>query len=304
MTSPTKWRLGDQANAVILAVNATYIAVIIAFVAGADITSFFGKNWTEDGFCVGEKGTPWDSHLLSFYFNCFGTVVLVGLGYHSRNRPELQLVRDNVGMVFMHGLIHLMFWWASTNSDTLQNPFGISFPDFLPRTFFFVMTWAFFAVFLRSGTFRGPLINFQSPLYGFLSTMIVPAKLLFTFAYTILVLNGAYANYINKHKDKIFDRIVICFFGPPMIVSWLEPTLCDSVLIYSGGHFWFDFSTWLSPTLCYLYCINLPPRQYDEPQTSAFMRLRSAIEMGSPDANMSNEQKAQVANVSSKQKDK
>lgn len=103
----TSWRTGTAVNLALLAVTLVYLLLVSRHALGTPLTAF-GRNWSADGFCLSFKGTLLHSHLLCFYTDTLWAIVLHILPKYGR--PELDLVQENAGSVFGHGVGHLLLW--------------------------------------------------------------------------------------------------------------------------------------------------------------------------------------------------
>uniref|UniRef100_A0A7S3NHC5 Uncharacterized protein n=1 Tax=Aureoumbra lagunensis TaxID=44058 RepID=A0A7S3NHC5_9STRA len=208
----------------------------------------FGKNWALDGFCLSFKESFFHTHLLCFY----GDAILGAFVYMlcPRNRPEINVIRSSIPSVVAHGGAHGLLWalplgWqASTKKNVwiraFEDPISLQ-ATLLLGIFIF---WYFFLCKIKTPfSFRFNI--FQSIIHTLLLQYFVPTLLAFTYVNTVIFFNllgHSLLFGIEGQKDVFYAIHALTTSFPIMIVTWLEPLLCDSFLIHYGGHIIFDYS--------------------------------------------------------------
>ena len=78
---------------------------------------------------------------------------------------------------------------------------------------------------------------------------------------TVLFLSIHGGDYLFSEKDVFYDLRAVLVGTPIMIATWLEPLLCDRLLIDWGGHVYYDSAIPAGAVLYYLVASQLPPKK-------------------------------------------
>eukprot|EP00656_Telonema_subtile_P015608 TRINITY_DN18206_c0_g1_i1.p1 TRINITY_DN18206_c0_g1~~TRINITY_DN18206_c0_g1_i1.p1 ORF type:complete len:247 (+),score=47.06 TRINITY_DN18206_c0_g1_i1:80-820(+) len=199
--------------------------------------------------------------LLCLYGDTLAAILLFIL-VRGKSGVKYDHVHTSVGSIFMHGLAHGALW-------SFQPRGGSSLAEHmspLHQAGLFVLLTGFYYAFvhaawkIRGASPQSSLV--QSVIHAIAGTWYIPPVYAFTYANTVIVLNGLGAQLASppKEKDASYDVRALCCAVPPVLVSWLEPLACDSLLIDLGGHAWFDMSIPAGVLVYFFFVTNLEPQ--------------------------------------------
>ena len=253
--------VGTTINVIALTALLGYAVAVLGHSSGYWVLSAFGKNWAADGFCLSYKDTLYHTHLLCLYADTCLSLLLWFLSRRCQGRPELSIVRENVLSVLMHGFAHGGLWldyhrggdllamtWATAPSTTAA----------IVRHLSLVPFWMSFTYAMTPSPLW--LAAAQSVVHSVLMTTVVPPLLAFTYVNTFISLNLLGKQLLTAPRDVFYVLSGVLYGGPILTATFLEPLLCDSLLVRWGGHIIFDLSIPGGVLLYYAVASHLPPR--------------------------------------------
>lgn len=248
--------IGNALHAAQLSVVIAYAIAVIGHSSGWWTLSSFGLNWLNDGFCLSFKDSLFHSHLLCLYMDTACAFGLFVLSRHAASRPELALVKENAISVFFHGLVHGLLWLKGPlrERDDAQDHSVLSF----------VITYLFFFSFVCLMT---PSPYWFGALQSVAHTLIlarIPWILSFTYVNTVIGFNLSIWQMLTSPRDIYYVLYPLLFAGPVLLTTLAEPLLCDRLLVFWGGHVFFDMSIPFGAVLYFIVASTYPPRKIDK----------------------------------------
>uniref|UniRef100_A0A7S2ABA8 Uncharacterized protein n=1 Tax=Trieres chinensis TaxID=1514140 RepID=A0A7S2ABA8_TRICV len=250
--------LGDLVYVGILLGSCTKLALIVAYASGRWDASLFGEHWRQDGFCVSFPGTYVDSHYLSFYVDMIlvGIMkVLVSKSKHMhQDHPGITVLEGHIPSLGMHGVGHLLltaYFGGTAGMSTFSEKGNIPFT--------MLLFFGFFINFIRKPfPWSTPVVLVQALTHALIMTSLLPT--MFSFTYVSLVYNWNLVPFkmFWTPKDKFYTTEAVVHRLPVAIMSFLEPLLCDSLLVHLGGHVFFDANIGVSAIIFYFVVRNEP----------------------------------------------
>jgi len=220
---------------------------------------FISNSVLEDGFCISNKSSLWfSSHALCFYvdtFFCFILYKYMNEGYDlSIPKRIMDPVSLNIIAHFGHGLGHFIVGVFGTLNNTY-----IFDADYNWYTLVIIYLWlsSFWFGFIQSihsnFNYRIQLIECIIITSG---QLFIPIQFSFTYVQTIILLLASINDLSidKKHKDIYYTLKAGIVNLPIGLVGWLESYSCDNILIYIGGHLWYDCTIPISIITYYLLC--------------------------------------------------
>ena len=256
--------VGNTINALTLLLTVVYLTLVIAHFNGKIELAAFGTNWDADAFCIGRKGTAFDSHLVCLYTDIVWAAVLYVISRVEWSRSEIaEPLHESAPSVLMHGLAHGLLWYQATYYGGLgTTSFIFTMGGLLEKAASLAIVAGFFFAFVHNQLSSSVMLSFlQAAVHSVVVATCCPPKLLFTYVNTVIFFNltGSQLLGFKGPKDVFYD-LSSGVGALVMLFTWLEPLTCDGFLINWGGHAWFDNSITFGTFAYYLAAKRLPAR--------------------------------------------
>lgn len=257
--------IGDVANIFVIINSLLYAGIIIASTISYDTflynerneygNKLISSNVLLDGFCVTNKDSIWlSSHAMCFYLDTFFCFLLYRckLDGIRNNIPKIILepVSLNILAHFGHGVGHFIVGYVST---THNSHISTTHPNIILLTVFW---YGFIRAIYSKLSWREHL-----PISALISffQIFIPIQFGFTYVQTILLLLASINDLGLKKEDKnVYYTLKACIVNVPIgLVGWLEAYMCNSILIYIGGHVWYDCTIPISIMVYYFIAKTL-----------------------------------------------
>eukprot|EP00315_Gephyrocapsa_oceanica_P010235 CAMPEP_0185283870 /NCGR_PEP_ID=MMETSP1363-20130426/733_1 /TAXON_ID=38817 /ORGANISM="Gephyrocapsa oceanica, Strain RCC1303" /LENGTH=269 /DNA_ID=CAMNT_0027879545 /DNA_START=44 /DNA_END=853 /DNA_ORIENTATION=- len=258
-------RVGDVLGSCVLLLTCCYLGLAGSHFAGLFNLSAFGKNWAADGFCISNKGTAFDSHLLCVYTDTLWAVIIFLAARSEQARPEVSgPLMETAPSVFMHGMAHGLLWYQGTHYGGLGTVQVIyTFSTTIEKAIAYGVIIAFYFAFVHNQLSSSWFVSLLQAIFHAVATnAYCPPKFVFTYVNTVIFFNTTGSRMLGlKGPKDIFYDLRMGFAAFVMFFTWFEPLACDAFLINWGGHAWFDNSITVGTFVYYLAARALPPRK-------------------------------------------
>jgi len=258
--------IGDIANILVIINALIYAGVILLSTISYETflynerneygNKLISSNVLVDGFCITNKHSVWwSSHAICFYIDVFFCYLLYRCKVDGiRNKLPatiMEPVNLNIMAHFGHGIAHFIIGYVST--ITIENHKRISISNIV----WLILFWYGFVRAIFSKLSWKEHVSISTGISFF--HLYVPIRFGFTYVQTILLLLASANDLSLKKEDKdCFYTLKACIVNVPIgIVGWLEAYTCDSVLIYIGGHVWYDCTIPISIIIYYIIAKTL-----------------------------------------------
>lgn len=236
--------LGNIANSFVVLNSILYAWVIVCsslsyhYDRNNDSNILLSPSVLQNGFCISNKESLWwSSHALCFYLDTFFCIVMYRCKLDgAKNKLPLSItepVCTNISAHFGHGIGHFLLGYVFASRETYDS---IRIENMLWLPLF----WYGFiqAIHTNSHWKKNILVSVLISLFH----VCIPLKFGFMYVQTILLVLASTNDLFlkNEEKDIFYDLKAIIIHVPIGIIGWLEAYLCDSILIYIGGHIWYD----------------------------------------------------------------
>jgi hypothetical protein len=259
--------LGDLANIFVIFNSLLYASVIVIYSISSDMfpgntllsilrnyieSYLISSNVLLDGFCITNKESLWlSSHQMCFYLDVCFCYLLYKCKLDGINNQIPKSIMDpvnlNIVAHFGHGIGHFMVGYLVQT----ENNSTINIQSSLMKSIWLVPFWYGFirAILIKLSAEKQVLISICIAFFQ----LFLPIRFGFTYVQTILlVLSSVHDLYIPKNKKDIYYTLKACIVNVPIgIVGWIEAYSCNVVLIYMGGHIWYDCTIPISILLYY-----------------------------------------------------
>jgi lipoprotein signal peptidase len=247
--------VGNALAFVLFVFCAIYSTMVLGHVVHWWTLDSFGTNWLADGFCLSFKPTVYHTHLLSFYVDSVCSVILFMLTLGER-REEFAAVKLSVYTVFIHGLGHLYMWFSGGVGFGTEEQVGKT----LAYAQYYILV-PFFMLFMYKPKAWPLSVSVILSALNSVALILLPNILIFPYVNFVITVTGLAALVLACPRDVYYPLQVLTFTGP-VIMAFLEPMLCDDLLINYGGHIYYDLAIPLCFVIYYLVAVRLPPRPF------------------------------------------
>lgn len=244
--------LGDIIYVGILCGSLTYLGFVMAITNGYWDGELFGENWPKEGFCVSFPGTYFDSHYLSFYADLCLVVLMKLIVTKSslpKDHPAINVLQGHIPSLAAHGVGHLSItaYFGSTEG------FGtLSEKGKYHAILTFIFLSAFFVNFIRKPfPWDTKFVAVQAVVHAYCACFVVPTIYLFVYVSLVYNFNLCFYKLLREPRHQFYTMEALVHRLPIIIMTWLESLWCDSLLIYIGGHMFFDAMIPVSAILFY-----------------------------------------------------
>lgn len=229
-------------NAIRFNIANSLVFVITVLLANFRVIDVFSSDWMHDGFCIVNKGTPWQSHALCFYSDTFFAIILICV---ASGDPLMKPVVNAIPGIFAHGAGHLLLFATDIPTDPRIHDNSV-----LALTGGVCAASLFYYLLLRPFNVRG----IHSIIHGFITWALLPARFGFTYVQTVLTLLSQVAELKRPpyEKDVYYTAWVLIVSVPVVFVGWFEAMFCEAFM-YLGGHVVYD--TMISLCTCVYVCV-------------------------------------------------
>ena len=261
MATQFNWKQqGDVVNLIVVINSLVYLVYFLMAHSGL---AYMDPPTLRDGFCITNPTDPlWNSHMLSFYADCFlsGVCVLVVLLTSADGGSSRDFLSRSIPGTLGHGLGHLFF---ALNSNSITDKSG---PLYMYVLAVPVLLFFWYSL-LGSNKYipkRHLILNSLAHTLVLMSPLMTTSAG-FTYVQTVLVLTfNFYDTFFRPTSAKDIAYDWVGFVSIPFsIVAWLEATSCERFLKSVGGHMWYDASIPIA-ILVYYFAIRHSRRRPSE----------------------------------------
>jgi hypothetical protein len=257
--------VGNATNGLLLLLAVAHLAASVGHVAGEWQLESFGVHWAHDGFCRSSH-----THIICFYANSMGASVLYQMSRRSNGRAELGVLKDSVASVWVLGLVHAGLsvyenTFSRLRADSAMLDARSNRLAYLEITGFAAAAFVVWAAALHSATPNPLWLTLTlSTAHTVMVGLVVPSILSFTYVFFVLFCNivmGQLLCGLRGARDQFYALHALLLSAPIMAAAWLEPLLCDAMLIEFGGHLFFNLSIPASAAMYFVVAERQSPRK-------------------------------------------
>lgn len=249
---------GDIIYVGILCASITYLILVMAIAHGHWHGAIFGDNWRRDGFCISFPGTYYNSHYLAFYADAVFVIlmkIIVQKSRLSRDHPAINVLQGHIPSLAAHAVAHLalpsLLDGTAGMSTLSEGGTHVGFSG--------LFLFGFFTNFIRKPFPWTPaFVAVQALMHAYAACFVVPAIYLAVYVGLVYNFNLCFFKLLREPRHKLYATEALVHRLPVITMTWLEPLLCDSVLIRAGGHLFFDAMIPVSAITFFLVVRNQP----------------------------------------------